>query len=131
MSSLSNSSSASSATATSSSLFPPLPTGCADLSGVSWSGSFSAGCVANGAAVLQTCCSQAGGTVGFQNDTCGCPFNSVFTPQDNSTFLQCVTAQNGLGVCISHSAATSIARPRWNPVLIVLGVSLLVAAVGA
>ncbi|KAF7358719.1 hypothetical protein MSAN_01210900 [Mycena sanguinolenta] len=125
--------STSSASATSS--FPALPTGCAGLSGTHASGSFQ-GCVVGSPTVLQTCCSAVGSTPVFANDTCGCPFTSVFLSNETESFFDCLDKNNEEGGCLdvsSPSLSISI-RPRWklNFALVALGAfSLVFVEVGA
>ncbi|KAJ7925522.1 hypothetical protein B0H13DRAFT_1862983 [Mycena leptocephala] len=49
------------------------------------------GCSSGNTTVLETCCSSVGGTVTSSNGTCGCPFNSAFTPSQKRAFLDCST----------------------------------------
>ncbi|KAJ6574395.1 hypothetical protein B0H19DRAFT_1371479 [Mycena capillaripes] len=127
--------SSSSATVTTSS-FAPLPTGCAGLSrpGTHASDGFQ-GCVVGDAKVLQSCCSSVGSTLVFAIETCGCPFNSAFLQTDIQNFFTCLGKFNQTGGCSglggTPSSAKAAPRPRWNAALIILGVSLLVGAVGA
>ncbi|KAJ6612974.1 hypothetical protein B0H10DRAFT_2222635 [Mycena sp. CBHHK59/15] len=128
----SSSSSSSSATGTTSS-FAPLPTGCAGLSGTHADGGF------QGAFTLRvinppfaTCCSSVGSTPVFANNTCGCPFNSVFLVNDTHNFFSCTSKNNEDAGCIGPpNSASPSAHVRWSAVVLVLGVSLLVGAVGA
>jgi hypothetical protein len=59
---------------------------------------------------LEACCSSVGGTVTSSNGTCGCPFNSAFTPSQKGAFLNCSTNDHFLSVCSipNPSAATAL-----------------------
>ncbi|KAJ7894846.1 hypothetical protein B0H14DRAFT_2681969 [Mycena olivaceomarginata] len=67
-------------------------------------------------AVLQSCCSTVGSTPVFANQTCGCPFNAVFLPNETQAFFSCIEDNN------QRVGARS---PRWKVALVplVLGVS--------
>ncbi|KAJ7699503.1 hypothetical protein B0H14DRAFT_3035473 [Mycena olivaceomarginata] len=87
------------------------------------------GCVVGVPAVLQSCCSTVGSTPVFANQTCGCPFNAVFLPNETQAFFSCIEDNNQTGGCVGpapNSASPAAVRPRWKVALVplVLGVSL-------
>ncbi|KAK6981510.1 hypothetical protein R3P38DRAFT_415334 [Favolaschia claudopus] len=122
-----------SASSTSSSAFPPLPTGCAHLHGTTSSESFN-GCVVGNATVLQLCCSSVGSTPGFINGTCGCPYNPpafAGTQADIQNFFACVSNHSYEGGCSDWPTSGAGRAVGWNAAVIVLGVSLFLGVVGA
>ncbi|KAJ7925650.1 hypothetical protein B0H13DRAFT_1862912 [Mycena leptocephala] len=110
-----------------------LPTGCSARSFQGpeniphVSGSF-LGCTASVAGALQQCCSQVGSTPAFVNGTCGCPFNSVFTPALRSNWTTCVIqssfAADSCNLVFKPNSALTVPLP-LNAAVVFLGLSLM------
>ncbi|KAJ7132439.1 hypothetical protein C8R44DRAFT_774056 [Mycena epipterygia] len=113
-----------------------LPKGCSssdslgpDSVGNGRSGTFS-GCTAGVASVLLSCCTSVGSTAAFVNNTCLCPYNTIFSPVTEEKFFDCV-GNNSDAQCGTASGTNSatVASLR-NAVVVVLGVALLLGAMG-
>ncbi|KAJ7915387.1 hypothetical protein B0H13DRAFT_2655831 [Mycena leptocephala] len=107
-----------------------LPSGCSHLHGVTLGGGFY-GCAVDSASALETCCSTVGSTPAFVNDTCGCPFNAVFVPDDMQNFFACADKIDAQAGCHQPSPSAATRAPlRWNAAVVVLCLALLVGAMG-
>ncbi|KAF7333420.1 hypothetical protein MVEN_02357800 [Mycena venus] len=107
-----------------------LPSGCSHLHGVTSSANF-AGCAIDSASALETCCSAVGSTPAFVNDTCGCPYNAVFVPNDMENFFACADKINAQAGCSGPQPSAATRAPlRWNAAVAVLGLALLVGTMG-
>lgn len=89
------------------------------------------GCAVDSASALETCCSAVGSTPAFVNDTCGCPFSAVFVPNDTQNFFACANKINAEAGCNSPQPSVATRPPfPWNAAVVVLGLALLVGAMG-
>ncbi|KAJ7847658.1 hypothetical protein B0H13DRAFT_1907187 [Mycena leptocephala] len=75
---------------------------------------------------LTTCCMAVGSSPVSANGSYGCPFNSAFPPENNSSFIKCALEEDAESVCVELPDKNNVMRRlRMNFAMSVLFVGVL------